>query len=123
MHCESKENKKQYLRARILLNGQQPNMYTKNSHYTYDHLKFYFMLFVSVFAVSYVSYFRNKPNIASYFVPTIFYRRNIKMSIVNKNSQMISNIPCGIVARICGFHPQGPGLIPGMGKRRLCFFY
>ncbi|KRX39854.1 hypothetical protein T03_12061 [Trichinella britovi] len=80
MHCESKENKKQYLRARILLNGQQPNMFTNNSHYTYDHLKFHFML-------------------------------------------MISNIPCGIVARICGFHPQGPGLIPGMGKRLLCYFY
>ncbi|KRX82882.1 hypothetical protein T06_4307 [Trichinella sp. T6] len=80
MHCESKENKKQYLRVRILLNGQQPNMFTKNSHYTYDHLKFYFML-------------------------------------------TISNIPCGVVARICGFHPPGAGLIPGMGKRRLCYFY
>ncbi|KRZ03572.1 hypothetical protein T11_5427 [Trichinella zimbabwensis] len=60
MYCESKENKKQYLRARILLNGQQPR---------------------------------------------------------------ISHIPCGLVARICGFHPQGPGSIPGMGKISLCYFY
>ncbi|KRZ16716.1 hypothetical protein T11_15054 [Trichinella zimbabwensis] len=25
-------------------------------------------------------------------------------------------LPCGLVVRICGFHPQGPGSIPGMGK-------
>ena len=27
-----------------------------------------------------------------------------------------SPIPCGLVARIAGFHPAGPGSIPGMGN-------
>ena len=26
------------------------------------------------------------------------------------------HLPCGLVARIPGFHPGGPGSIPGMGK-------
>ena len=25
-------------------------------------------------------------------------------------------VPCGLVARIPGFHPGGPGSIPGMGR-------
>ena len=25
------------------------------------------------------------------------------------------SVPCGLVARIAGFHPAGPGSIPGMG--------
>ena len=29
------------------------------------------------------------------------------------------SIPCGLVARISGFHPGGPGSIPGKGVR--CF--
>ncbi|KRZ72310.1 hypothetical protein T10_1279 [Trichinella papuae] len=41
----------------------------------------------------------------------------------NEENGWISNIPCGLVARICGFHPQGPGSIPGMGKISLCYFY
>ena len=28
-------------------------------------------------------------------------------------------LPCGLVARIPGFHPGGPGSIPGMG---ICFY-
>ena len=27
----------------------------------------------------------------------------------------IPAIPCGLVVRISGFHPDGPGSIPGMG--------
>ena len=30
----------------------------------------------------------------------------------------LRSVPCGLVARIRGFHPRGPGSIPGMGK---CF--
>ena len=26
-----------------------------------------------------------------------------------------NGLPCGLVARISGFHPEGPGSIPGMG--------
>ena len=28
---------------------------------------------------------------------------------------IITEIPCGLVVRIPGFHPGGPGSIPGMG--------
>ena len=31
-------------------------------------------------------------------------------------------IPCGLVVRISGFHPGGPGSIPGMGRTFLFFF-
>ena len=32
-------------------------------------------------------------------------------------------IPCGLVARIAGFHPAGPGSIPGMGKSFLSLLF
>ena len=28
-----------------------------------------------------------------------------------------NNIPYGLEVRILGFHPRGPGAVPGMGKR------
>ena len=33
-----------------------------------------------------------------------------------KRSSPHSHIPYGLVARISGFHPEGPGSIPGMGR-------
>lgn len=32
------------------------------------------------------------------------------------------SIPCGLVARIAGFHPAGPGSIPGTGGHLFCLF-
>ena len=31
-------------------------------------------------------------------------------------AQHLSGLPCGLVVRIPGFHPGGPGSIPGMGS-------
>ena len=30
------------------------------------------------------------------------------------------NIPHGLMARILGFHPRGPGSIPGVGEHNFC---
>ena len=39
----------------------------------------------------------------------------ISMSIRSSTSKGVSKIPCGLTARIAGFHPSGPGSTPGMG--------
>ncbi|KRY66056.1 hypothetical protein T4B_7164 [Trichinella pseudospiralis] len=54
---------------------------------------------------------------------TVASRRNWTVGCMTRKQTMISAIPCGLVARICGFHPQGPGSIPGMGKYLICYFY
>ena len=34
-----------------------------------------------------------------------------------------TQVPCGLVVRIPGFHPGGPGSIPGMGVFFFIFFF
>ena len=39
------------------------------------------------------------------------------------NYDATREVPCGLVARIRGFHPRGPGSIPGMGVFYIFFSY
>ena len=36
---------------------------------------------------------------------------------------MVSTFPYGLAVRIPGFHPGGPGSTPGMGRKRVLFFF
>ena len=39
-----------------------------------------------------------------------------KTKLVQETQADVTGIPYGLVARISGFHPEGPGSIPGMGE-------
>ena len=45
----------------------------------------------------------------------------ISMTLRLSTSKGVNKIPCGLTARIAGFHPAGPGSTPGMGSRILFF--
>ena len=44
----------------------------------------------------------------------------IKLNYFNSNKPFSQEVPRGLMARIAGFHPAGPGSIPGVGE--LFFF-
>ena len=53
-------------------------------------------------------------NIKPYLIRVIdgVFSMSAGNTMYTKNGQ----IPCGLVVRIRGFHPRGPGSIPGMGN-------
>ena len=40
----------------------------------------------------------------------------VGLLLQSENSEHYPTIPCGLTVRIPGFHPGGPGSIPGMGR-------
>ncbi|GIX90164.1 hypothetical protein CEXT_791281 [Caerostris extrusa] len=47
------------------------------------------------------------------------YRRILDVKNAIENFRFLRlQVPCGLVVRIPGFHPGGPGSIPGMGRKR-----
>jgi hypothetical protein len=53
-----------------------------------------------------------------FYTPIIFFNY---MQIA-PSSIVYQQIPCGLVVRIRGFHPRGPGSIPGTGKLQAFIF-
>ena len=39
-----------------------------------------------------------------------------KIELFKDFLEFVYDIPCGLMARILGFHPRGPGSIPGVGE-------
>ena len=40
----------------------------------------------------------------------------VKVNEFINTQVLLQEVPCGLMARIAGFHPAGPGSIPGMGE-------
>ena len=47
----------------------------------------------------------------------MFVRLKRKLSLLERVTEgaKVARVPRGLVARISGFHPEGPGSIPGVG--------
>ena len=68
----------------------------------------------------FISSKRNLPLFPLHHVKRV---RNHEGSFIKVSYFMLScAVPCGLVARIRGFHPRGPGSIPGMGVFCCIFF-
>ena len=47
---------------------------------------------------------------------------NLSKNEITNSYSFFQEIPRGLMARILGFHPRGPGSIPGVGEINFIFF-